>query len=79
MLNSNDLINKVKSYNKFLNLDTLYKAYERGSLYTFKVNSCVGETLNNLAKHGAFPVSPVWVWKGSEYDYLQKGKYEIGP
>ena len=28
MLNSNDLINKVKSYNKFLNLDTLYKAYD---------------------------------------------------
>ena len=27
MLNSNDLINKVKSYNKFLNPDTLDKAY----------------------------------------------------
>ena len=27
MLNSNDLINKVKSYNKFLNLDSLNKAY----------------------------------------------------
>ena len=28
MLNSNELINKVKSYNKFLNPETLSKAYE---------------------------------------------------
>ncbi len=28
MLNSNDLINKVKSYNKFLNPETLSKAYD---------------------------------------------------
>ena len=28
MINSDDLINKVKSYNKFLNPDTLTKAYE---------------------------------------------------
>ena len=28
MLNSNDLINKIKSYNKFLNPETLSKAYE---------------------------------------------------
>ena len=28
MLNSNDLINKVKSYNKFVNLDRLNKAYD---------------------------------------------------
>ena len=28
MLKSDDLINKVKSYNKFLNLDTLTKAYD---------------------------------------------------
>ena len=28
MLNSNDLINKIKTYNKFLNPDTLTKAYE---------------------------------------------------
>ena len=28
MLNSDDLINKVKSYNKFLNPETLTKAYE---------------------------------------------------
>ena len=28
MLNSNDLINKVKLYNKFLNPDTLSKAYD---------------------------------------------------
>ena len=27
MLNSNDLINKVKGYNKFVNLDRLNKAY----------------------------------------------------
>ena len=27
MLNSDDLINKVKSYNKFLNPETLGKAY----------------------------------------------------
>ena len=28
MLNSNDLINKVKTYNKFLNPETLTKAYD---------------------------------------------------
>ena len=28
MLNSEELINKVKVYNKFLNPDTLTKAYE---------------------------------------------------
>ena len=28
MLNSNELINKVKSYNKFLNPETLTKAYD---------------------------------------------------
>ena len=28
MINSNELINKVKSYNKFLNPETLSKAYE---------------------------------------------------
>ena len=28
MINSEDLINKVKSYNKFLNPDALSKAYE---------------------------------------------------
>jgi len=28
MLNSKELINKVKSYNKFLNPDTLTKAYD---------------------------------------------------
>ena len=56
---------------------SLYKAYEKGSIYSFKVNSCVGETLNNLAKNGAFPVSPVWVWKGSEYKFMQTNKYEI--
>ena len=28
MLNSDDLINKVKSYNKFLNPETLSKAYD---------------------------------------------------
>ena len=27
MLKSNDLINKVKSYNNFFNPETLYKAY----------------------------------------------------
>ena len=27
MLNSNELINKIKSYNKFVNLDRLNKAY----------------------------------------------------
>ena len=76
-LNDEEILEVKNSINKTCHI--LYKAYERGSLYTFKVNSCVGETLNNLAKYGAFPVSPVWVWKGSEYDYLQKGKYEISP
>ena len=28
MLNSTDLINKVKNYNKFVNLDRLNKAYD---------------------------------------------------
>ena len=28
MLNSDELINKVKSYNKFLNPETLSKAYD---------------------------------------------------
>ena len=28
MLNSNDLVNKVKSYNKFVNPETLTKAYD---------------------------------------------------
>ena len=28
MLNSDDLINKVKGYNKFVNLDRLNKAYD---------------------------------------------------
>ena len=37
MLNSDDLINKVKGYNKFLNPDRLNKAYD----FAVKAHSCL--------------------------------------
>tara|TARA_B100000674_G_scaffold433074_1_gene391271 strand:+ start:415 stop:906 length:492 start_codon:yes stop_codon:yes gene_type:complete len=74
-LNNDEIENLTKSLYKTCHV--LYKAYKKGSIYSFQVNSCVGETLNNLAKYGAFPVSPVWVWKGSEYKFIQTNKYEI--
>ena len=47
MINSEDLINKVKSYNKFLNPETLTKAYD------FNIHGWIW-TLNS---------KPMFLWK----------------
>ncbi|MDC3159652.1 hypothetical protein OA667_02815 [Prochlorococcus sp. AH-716-G10] len=72
-------VDKVREVTELITktCSSIHENYKDGSIYPIAVNSCVAESINNLAKRAEYGIKRPVSWKGSELSFMKNGIYEI--